>query len=49
MYGWIFRAFPGPVWLKVILAVLVIAAIVLVLFEWVFPAVNDHFIDNTVG
>lgn len=49
MYGWIFRSLPGPTWLKAIVAILLIAAIVLVLFEWVFPAVNERFVDNTVS
>ncbi len=49
MYGWIFRALPGPVWLKSILALILIAAVILVLFEWVFPLVNDTFFDSTVS
>ncbi len=49
MYGSIFRLLPGPTWLKVIWAAILIAAIVFVLFEWVFPWVNNEFFDSTVG
>ncbi|MFC7581927.1 hypothetical protein ACFQ23_09665 [Schaalia naturae] len=37
MYGWIFRHLPGPTWLKAVEALVLVAAAVLVLFQWVFP------------
>lgn len=37
MYGAIWRILPGPVWLKVLEALLLITAVVAVLFLWVFP------------
>lgn len=40
MYGWIWRQLPGPIWARAIIAVLALAIVVLVLFEWVFPAVS---------
>ncbi len=49
MYGLIFRLLPGPKWLKVIWAVILIAAVFFLLFEFVFPWVNDEFFDSTVG
>lgn len=49
MYGWIFRHLPGPTWLKVIWSLLLLAAVVFVLFEWVYPAFHERFFDNTVG
>lgn len=49
MYGFLFRLLPGPKWMKVILALALIAAIVFALFEWVFPWANAQFFRTTVG
>lgn len=51
MYSWIFRHLPGPLWLRVIEALIIILAIAYVLLEWGFPWVTDYFnlVDNTVG
>lgn len=51
MYGWIWRSLPGPVAVKVLLALLLVVAVVAVLFVWVFPAVAPYlpFNDGTVG
>lgn len=48
MYGWIWRHLPGPTWLKVIEALVLAAAVVLLLFEVVFPWANNtwHFTGN---
>ena len=40
MYAWIWRHLPGPRWARATIAVLALAIIVLVLFEWVFPEVS---------
>ncbi|MFD4421953.1 hypothetical protein ACFWN7_10675 [Agromyces sp. NPDC058484] len=40
MYGALWRVLPGPVWLRVILAMLLAAVVVLALFTWVFPWVD---------
>lgn len=37
MYGAIFRALPGPLWLRIIIAILLIAGAVYLLMEYVFP------------
>jgi hypothetical protein len=39
MYGFIWRHLPGPVAVRVLLALVLLAAAVAVLFVWVFPAV----------
>ena len=39
MYGFIWRHLPGPVLVRVLLALVLLAAVVAVLFVWVFPAV----------
>lgn len=41
MYGWIWRHLPGPAWLKVIEVLILLALVVLGLFEIVFPWAND--------
>ncbi len=42
MYGTIWRILPGPTWLKVVLAVLLLVAAVYALFEWVFPVIAPY-------
>lgn len=46
MYAWLFRRMPGPLWLRI-----VIAAVVAMLFTWVFPAIAPvmPFNGTTVG
>ena len=40
MYGAIWRALPGPTWLRFLLAVALAAAVVYLLFEYVFPVIE---------
>lgn len=40
MYAALWHRLPGPVWLRVLLAVLMAAAIVVALFGWGFPALD---------
>lgn len=37
MYAWIFARLPGPLWLRIVLAALLVAGAVLALMEFVFP------------
>ena len=52
MYGWLWRALPGPVWLRVLLLLLAAVVVVAVCFQWVFPAIapllpfNDITVDE---
>jgi hypothetical protein len=39
MYGFIWRHLPGPLAVRILLAFVLLAAVVAVLFLWVFPAV----------
>lgn len=50
IYGAIWRVLPGPTAVKALLALLLLALVVAVLFLWVFPAVAPYmpFNDNTV-
>lgn len=43
MYGWIWRHLPGPTWLRAIEALVLVAAVVLLLFEVVFPWADATF------
>lgn len=51
MYAFIWRLLPGPVPVKVVLALLLVLAVVAVLFQYVFPLAAPlvPFNDNTVG
>ncbi|WP_181035064.1 hypothetical protein [Arthrobacter sp. B0490] len=51
MYGWIFRALPGPLWMRVILSVMLVLAAVLALMLFVFPWVSQFnpLTDSTIG
>ena len=42
MYGWIFRHLPGPLWVRIIIAILLIAVIVYALMEFVFPNFAEY-------
>ena len=54
MYAWIFRHLPGPVWVRIITALLLAASVVLVLMTWVFPWFSEFsflapLTDSTIG
>ncbi|MBM7502913.1 hypothetical protein ACFPER_05485 [Agromyces aurantiacus] len=50
MYGALWRILPGPVWLRIILLLAILAGVIFVLFTWVFPWVDGILnpIDVTV-
>jgi len=50
MYAVIWRALPGPRWLKVLEAAVLVIAVVAALFTWVFPALAEALspVINTV-
>jgi hypothetical protein len=47
-YGLIWRLLPGPKVVKVIEALILIAAALFCLFNWVFPAIADYMPFNNV-
>ena len=51
MYGWIWRLLPGPTWVRVVTTLVLVGAVVVGLFGWVFPAIAPHMPFNqlTVG
>jgi len=51
MYAALWRVLPGPVWLRVLIALALLAAVLFILDTWVFPWV-DSIVNNqeaTVG
>jgi hypothetical protein len=44
MYASLWRALPGPLWVKVIEATVIVVAIVLGLMAFVFPVLADVFL-----
>ncbi|MBM7052270.1 MULTISPECIES: hypothetical protein [unclassified Rothia (in: high G+C Gram-positive bacteria)] len=42
MYGWIFRHLPGPLTVRIILALLLILTAVFILMEYVFPVLAEY-------
>ncbi|MCC9144251.1 MULTISPECIES: hypothetical protein [unclassified Arthrobacter] len=54
MYGWLFRHLPGPLWVRILLSAVLIAATVLALMEYVFPWLDrtsflPSLTDSTIG
>ena len=49
MYGWLYRIIPGPWWVKVLVLLIVFAAIVVLLFGWVFPVIAPYMTFNQVN
>lgn len=54
MYAWIFRHLPGPLWLRIITALVLAAGVVLVLMTYVFPWFSEFsflatLTDSTIG
>ena len=51
MYGALWRVLPGPRWVRVLILVVLFAAVLAALVTWVFPWI-DHFVaptDSTVS
>jgi hypothetical protein len=51
MYVWLFRQLPGPLWLKILLSLAILAGVLMVLDQFVFPwmAEMTHLTDATVA
>ncbi|MHA7132806.1 hypothetical protein [Oerskovia turbata] len=43
MYGWIFRRLPGNLFWRILQSLILVAAVVAVLFTWVFPWIAETF------
>lgn len=42
MYAWIWRQLPGPTFVKVIAAIIIVLAVVMLLMTIVFPAIEPY-------
>ncbi|MFJ6651753.1 hypothetical protein ACIQLJ_03030 [Microbacterium sp. NPDC091313] len=42
MYGAFWRILPGPWWVRLLIVLILVAAIVYSLFTWVFPWVSQY-------
>jgi hypothetical protein len=51
MYGLIFRALPGPLWVRILLSVILVVAAVAALMVFVFPWFSQFnpLTDSTIG
>ncbi len=51
MYGWIFRHLPGPLWVRISLAVVLIAGALVLMVQFLFPWMSQltPFTDSTIG
>lgn len=51
MYAWIFRHLPGNLFWRLVQTLVLLAAVVVVLFLWVFPWAADRFdvLDPSLG
>jgi hypothetical protein len=48
MYAAIFRVLPGPLWLRIVLAVVLVAGVLVALAAWVFPYIDSMMIPADV-
>lgn len=49
MYAALWRALPGPWWVRLLIMLVLAAAVVFVLFEWVFPWIDGIVNGDTQG
>ena len=51
MYAWLWGRLPGPIYVRILMALVLFGLVVVVLFLWVFPWVEPRlpFTDVTVG
>lgn len=51
MYVWIFRTLPGPLWFRIIVALALVAGVVLLLMNYVFPWLSQYspWTESTIG
>lgn len=48
MYGALWRVLPGPVWLKLLILLVVVAAVLLACDLWVFPWAQEYVFPQDV-
>jgi len=48
MYAFLFSLLPGPLWLRIVLAIIAVAVVLGILVVWVFPAIDTLITDEDV-
>jgi len=51
MYGWIFRRLPGPLWVRLLTSLVLLAGVLVLMVQFLFPwmAQFSPFTDSTIG
>ncbi|MEO6200140.1 MAG: hypothetical protein ABIX44_03150 [Cryobacterium sp.] len=51
MYAALWRVLPGPIWLRIVSLLILLAGVLFALTEWIFPWVNEivNYQEATVG
>lgn len=51
MYAALWRVLPGPVWLRILILIALVAVVLVALVQWVFPWAADTLLpqESTVG
>ena len=51
MYAWIFRNLPGPLWVRILTSVVLVAVAVILMIEFLFTWVSQFttLTDSTIG
>ncbi|GAB4100504.1 hypothetical protein [Sinomonas halotolerans] len=51
MYAWIFRHLPGPLWVRILTAIALLAGALVLMVRYLFPWLSDltTFTDTTIG
>ncbi|CAN5170705.1 hypothetical protein BH11ACT4_BH11ACT4_09430 [soil metagenome] len=48
MYGALWRALPGPVWVKILILLVLVAAVLAACVTWVFPWAQEYIFPQDV-
>lgn len=51
MYAWIFRHLPGPLWCRILITLVLVAALLVLLVQYFFPWMSQFtsFTDSSVN
>ncbi|HEY5222679.1 MAG TPA: hypothetical protein VIJ18_06480 [Microbacteriaceae bacterium] len=49
MYAALWRSLPGPVWMRIIIVLILVVAVLYALVTWVFPWVDSILVGNEEG
>lgn len=51
MYGWIFRQLPGPLWVRILTSLVLVAGALVLMVQFLFPWFSQFttLTDSTIG